>query len=183
MKPNYEDIFNIYAVYFGYRSGTLIDTNFELVKKLKLNLKTNLILDNCFGHKITVFPCVTKNKIKKNIVSEKELGNILGYFCSNHNWSSQNDVEKIMVHIRFKIGNILVVPFPMICENNKLTQVNSENFIKHLEKIRIGYIKIAENLNINITEPKIVLTKCNFKNLKTNVKLNPKQFLKWKNVK
>jgi len=170
---NYEDIFNIYAVYFGYRSGTLIDSNFELVQKLNLNLTTDLVLLNYLGKKINVLSCVTKNKIRKKKISEKELGDILGYFCSSHNWWAQDNIKRIMVHITFKIGNKQITPFPMTCEDSKITSKNCERFIRYLEELKTNYTKIGEYIGIKIS-PKIVLTTY------PNIKLNPKQFLKLK---
>lgn len=173
-----EDVFNIYAVHFGYRPGALITNHAYLAHALKLSLNPGLVHRDHTGAKGKGDTLVTRRAVSKKTVGERELGDLLGYFCSAHPFWKEN-VPRIQVQIRFKIGRHFCVPFPMMCEDSKVTAKNAKAFIASLERVRAGYAKVAKHLATfmaldTVTEPKIVLTALGAKRRRA---MTPKQFL------
>ncbi len=173
-----EDVFNIYAVHFGHRPGALITDHAYLAHALKLSLNPGLVHRDHSGARAKAATLVTRRAVSKKTVGERELGDLLGYFCSAHRFWKEN-VPRIQVHIRFKIGRHFCVPFPMMCEDSQITAKNAKAFIASLERVRVGYAKVAKHLATfmaleAVTEPKIVLTVLG---AKTRRVMTPKQFL------
>lgn len=98
---------------------------------------------------------ISKEKIiisHRNILTDKEIGKILGYFCYNHpSWSNVKK-ERFGIHIfaeHNENNEIIHQLFAMSCENKLITKNNVKLFIIYLKKLENCYNNILKKLEIN----------------------------------
>lgn len=188
MEIQYFDLINVYAVKNWLLPATIVH-NFDkdLIKDLKLNFDVVSIQYKDYFGKIQEYTrkIVSKTKLRKRIITEKELGDILGFFCTDpaHDFKNAGVPISLGTFIKIDISKKPLVLYGSLCWENKITKNNLHLFIDGLNKIVDGYSKIIKDLKLNsmVSQPYITLRTYNGEHQKR--KFNVKQFINQKKFK
>ncbi len=176
------DILNIYMVYLGYRPGyfremynknSILKVNNKLIKSLGLYISNK----NYTGY-------VTKNKLNKIPSSDKQTGQLLGFYCIHNKW---DDIYTERITVQIQLENLdneysqLVV---FLCENKKINANNASKLVEHINILKQKYKEIIKLYNLPVKRLYVtynvhVINKENDKYFTSN-KISSASFLKWK---
>jgi hypothetical protein len=129
---------NILLVYTNARLATLIEWNDfepderkhaeEVVKEVLKDLKLESFVDPFADYRIFV---IKKNKVK-HIDTQEDIGNLLEFYCSGHDFDNQD---------KYRIGGSIYeittdeIIYAEVCETNRIEESNFEDSLAHKVKM------------------------------------------------
>lgn len=150
---------NIYMVYYGYRTATLIEPAnykngsykkfFDVIQELKLY--------HYYDDSQRIL--VTKTQLP-GIPDDKTLGKLLGFYCYNHDYSNQS-IDRVGGHILVNGHGV----YAEVCEYSK---INIEKFKNHLRKLASNYKKLVPSLGVTMVVERLDSYKKRFQKLQAN---------------
>lgn len=193
MNNNYiKDLINIYCVKNNILPAAIInefndtqnlDSLFEIIKSLKLyNFEINLQWkDSLENKKETNLLLVSKKKSRKNKITEKELGHLLGLFFP-YSWGLIGTKYILGIFIKIDISKKPLVLYGNKGLEDEITRENLNIFIIEINRLLKGYSDVISYLKLNCSEPYVTF-RVYYGNGNLKRKFNLKEFINQKKFK